>query len=176
MTSRQTVELFHLLFIRALFAGLGDKSLIAIKGGVNLQFYFQSVRFSEDLELDVTMGKGTLTKRVDGLLKSPSLLAPLSARGIRLGDVPKPKQTDTVQRWKLSVKSSSSALEERTKIVPMHRPSSTPPPPTGSRRRPRTQPRSTMMHSSPSSSHTSSRSRRCCSLRANRGSRCSRTS
>src|SRR5437868_2985217 len=115
MTSRQTVELFHLLFIRALFSGLGDKSLIAIKGGINLRFFFQSVRFSEDLDLDVaTMGKETLMKRVDGLLKSPSLLAPLSARGIVLGDVTKPKQTDTVQRWKLSVRSSSSALAERT--------------------------------------------------------------
>jgi predicted nucleotidyltransferase component of viral defense system len=47
------VELFHLVFVRALFSELSDKRLVAIKGGINLRFYFQSVRFSEDLDLDV---------------------------------------------------------------------------------------------------------------------------
>ena len=50
MNTRQVVELFHLVFVRALFSNLPDKTLIAIKGGINLRFYFQSVRFSEDRE------------------------------------------------------------------------------------------------------------------------------
>ena len=107
MTARETVELFHLVFVRALFAGLGDKRLLAVKGGLNLRFFFQSVRFSEDLDLDVTtMSKEALENRVDRLLKAPAVVSPLKARGIIIQDISKPKQTETVQKWKLAVTSS----------------------------------------------------------------------
>ena len=115
MTPRQLVELFHLLFVRAFFAGLPDKRLVAIKGGINLRFFFQSVRFSEDLDLDVmTMAKETLENRVDRLLASPTLIQPLRARGVAIKEVSKPKQTDTAQKWKLGLVHES--IEQRTKI------------------------------------------------------------
>jgi predicted nucleotidyltransferase component of viral defense system len=117
VTSRQIVELFHLVFVRALFAGAGDKRLIAIKGGINMRFYFESVRYSEDLDLDVaTMSKATLENRVDRLLVSPAITSPLKARGIAIRDVSKPKQTETVQRWKLEVATLSASISDRTKI------------------------------------------------------------
>src|SRR4051812_4196914 len=117
MTARETVELFHLVFVRALFAGLGDKRLLAVKGGINLRLFFQSVRLSEDLDLDVTtMSKEALENRVDRLLKAPAVVSPLKARGIIIRDVPKPKQTETVQKWKLAVASSDTSVDQRTKI------------------------------------------------------------
>lgn len=117
MTARQIVELFHLVFVRALFANLSDKSLLALKGGINLRFYFQSIRFSEDLDLDVvTMSKAALENRVDRLLASPTVTSPLKARGIVIQDISKPKQTNTVQRWKLEVASASTSIRDRTKI------------------------------------------------------------
>jgi predicted nucleotidyltransferase component of viral defense system len=117
MTARQIVEMFHLVFVRALFANLSDKSLLAVKGGINLRFYFQSVRFSEDLDLDVvTMSKAALENRVDRLLASPTVISPLKARGIVIQDISKPKQTDTVQRWKLEVASPTASIRDRTKI------------------------------------------------------------
>lgn len=117
LTSRQIVELFHLIFIRALFANTPDKSLIAVKGGINLRFFFNSPRFSEDLDLDVvTMSKETLENRVDRLLKSPAIVAVLKSRGVLIKEVSKPKQTDTVQRWKCSVATVDASTEERTKI------------------------------------------------------------
>jgi predicted nucleotidyltransferase component of viral defense system len=117
MLAREIVELFHLVFIRALFSNLQDKRLLAIKGGINLRFYFQSVRFSEDLDLDVTtMSKAALENRVDRLLASPAVLSPLKARGIVVADVSKPKQTETVQRWKLSIANASASVTDRTKI------------------------------------------------------------
>lgn len=117
LSARQIVELFHLLFVRALFGGLPDRTRIAIKGGINLRFFFQSVRFSEDLDLDVnTISKETVENRVDRILKSPQLLAPLKARGFIVKDITKPKQTTTVQKWKLTVASLDGATEERTKI------------------------------------------------------------
>jgi predicted nucleotidyltransferase component of viral defense system len=117
MTARQIVELFHLIFVRALFANVGDKTLLAVKGGINMRFYFQSVRFSEDLDLDVmTMSKATLENRIDRLLVSPTITSPLKARGIVIRDVSKPKQTETVQRWKLDVANTATSIHDRTKI------------------------------------------------------------
>lgn len=117
MTARQIVELFHLVFMRALFANLSDKNLLSVKGGINLRFYFQSIRFSEDLDLDVVMmSKVALENRVDRLLASPMVTAPLKARGIAIHDISKPKQTNTVQRWKLEVASPSASIRDRTKI------------------------------------------------------------
>jgi hypothetical protein len=43
---RQSVELFHLVFLRALFATAEDRERVALKGGCNLRFYFGSVRYS----------------------------------------------------------------------------------------------------------------------------------
>jgi hypothetical protein len=34
MTAHQIVELFHLVLVRALFANIKDKSLLAVKGGL----------------------------------------------------------------------------------------------------------------------------------------------
>lgn len=117
LTTRQIVEFFHLRFVHAFFSALPDKTLVAIKGGINLRFYFQSVRYSEDLDLDVmTMAKSTLENRVDRLLSSPALLTPLKARGLIVKDVSKPKQTETVQKWKIGVATADSSIEERTKI------------------------------------------------------------
>jgi predicted nucleotidyltransferase component of viral defense system len=116
MTVRQMVELFHLIFCRALFANAGDKTLLAIKGGINLRFFFGSVRFSEDLDVDVmTMAKATLENRVDRVLKGP-VAATLKARNIVIRELSKPKQTETVQRWKLLVASSDASVEARTKV------------------------------------------------------------
>jgi predicted nucleotidyltransferase component of viral defense system len=117
VTSRQLVELFHLVFVRALFANLSDKTLFAVKGGINMRFYFQSVRFSQDLDLDVrAMAKGTLENRVDRLLAAPTVTSPLKARGIVIQDISKPKQTTTVQRWKLAIASPSTSTHDRTKL------------------------------------------------------------
>ena len=112
---RAAVELFHLLFLRALVAKGEDKGLFALKGGSNLRFFFGSVRYSEDIDLDVAVvAKGTLTRKVDQLLRSPAVLSPLRARSIELVDVSAPKQTDTTQRWKAGLQ--AQGLSARTKI------------------------------------------------------------
>ncbi len=116
MTDRDLVELFHLLFLRALAAKAEDKRLFALKGGCNLRFYLGSPRYSEDIDLDVTVvAPATLENRVDRLLASPLVQAPLKARRIELVDVSKPKQTATTQRWKAGLRRGSGPAV-RTKI------------------------------------------------------------
>ena len=109
--------MFHLVFLRALVAKGEDKSLIALKGGCNLRFYFGSVRYSEDIDLDVvTIAKDTLRNKVDRLLKTPMVAAPLKTRGIEIIETSAPKQTETTQRWKVGLRVSGSDVALRTKI------------------------------------------------------------
>ncbi len=117
LSARQHVELFHLVFLRALVARGEDKGLFALKGGCNLRFFFRSVRYSEDIDLDVTVvAKATLQKNIDRLLQSPTVLAPLRVRGIELVEVSAPKQTDTTQRWKAGLRAAAFPIPLRTKI------------------------------------------------------------
>jgi predicted nucleotidyltransferase component of viral defense system len=94
-----------------------DKSLIALKGGCNLRFFFRSVRYSEDLDLDVVvMAKGTLANKVERLLRSPAVSAPLKTHGITIGDTSASKQTETTQRWKVGLRREGDELPIRTKV------------------------------------------------------------
>ena len=117
LSARQAVELFHLVFLRALVAKGEDKALIALKGGCNLRFYFASVRYSEDIDFDVTViSKGTLKNKVDRLLLSPLVVSPLAAKGVRVVETSTPKQTETTQRWKAGLRVDGLDLPIRTKI------------------------------------------------------------
>lgn len=116
LTVRQSVELFHLQFARHLCVGV-DRELIAIKGGCNLRFFFGSIRYSEDLDLDVSaLSRGTLKNKVDRLLGSPAMRLPLKSQGIEVVDVTAPKQTETTQRWKLGLKLAGQSVPVRTKV------------------------------------------------------------
>jgi predicted nucleotidyltransferase component of viral defense system len=105
LSPRDAVELFHLVFLRALVAKGEDKALFALKGGCNLRFYFGSVRYSEDIDLDArVVGRETLRNKVDRLLRAPTVTAPLRTKGIEIADASAPKQTDTTQRWKVGLR------------------------------------------------------------------------
>lgn len=109
-------ELFHLIFLSH-FGQHTDKGLFALKGGCNLRFFFGSLRYSEDLDLDIkTVAPGTLRKKVRRILESSLFVKNLSVHGLAIGDVTTPKQTDTVQRWKCRIVSAAGRLAIPTKI------------------------------------------------------------
>lgn len=117
LTARQAVEVFHLVFLRALSAKGEDKALIALKGGCNLRFFFGSIRYSEDIDFDAAViAKATLANKVNRLLRSPLVAAPLRAKAIELTDISAPKQTDTTQRWKVGLRVQGISMPLRTKI------------------------------------------------------------
>jgi hypothetical protein len=116
-SARQSVELFHLVFLRALVARGEDKGLFSLKGGCNLRFFFRSVRYSEDIDIDAAVvAKETLKRKVDRLLSSPVILGPLKSQGIEVVDTSAPKHTETTQRWKVGLRSEGTELVLRTKI------------------------------------------------------------
>jgi len=113
---QKSVELFHLLFLRQLGEKL-ESNLYAVKGGCNLRFFFKSLRYSEDLDLDVkTVAKETLRKKVSKILESQNFRQILSMRGIGIDSFTEAKQTDTTQRWKLSLKLLDIPMPLPTKI------------------------------------------------------------
>jgi predicted nucleotidyltransferase component of viral defense system len=115
-TERQAIEIFHLLFLRAFGARVG-KALFSLKGGCNLRFFFKSIRYSQDMDLDIqTMAIGTLQSNVNRLLEAQGFIQQLRAQGIEIVRTAQPKQTETTQRWKLTLRVTESGATVPTKI------------------------------------------------------------
>ena len=121
-SDRQTVELFHLHFVRLLCSG-PSKGSFAIKGGCNLRFFFASVRYSEDIDLDVAgLPVHALKEKVSAVLNGQPLSLALRSSGIAVASVSAPKQTETTQRWKVGLSAEGHALPLHTKIEFSRRP------------------------------------------------------
>lgn len=110
------MELFQILFLAHLGHKL-DKRCYAVKGGCNLRFFFKSIRYSEDIDLDIqTEPVEKLRAKVNGILTSPALIQTLKINGLALEHVAEAKQTATTQRWKLGLLIPISSLPLPTKI------------------------------------------------------------
>lgn len=117
----QVIELFHLAFLQVLQARL-DQARYVLKGGANLRYFFDSVRYSEDIDLDADeIEPWALAEKVDGVLASAAIDAVLRSGGLAVDDYTKPKQTQTTQRWKVSIAVSGRRDPVRTKIEFSHR-------------------------------------------------------
>lgn len=115
---RQSIELFHLLFLNQLGRKV-DKKLYALKGGCNMRFYFKSIRYSEDMDIDIhihIMNKDTLFKNVNKIVESVPFNHILQAQGMEIVNISTPKQTPTTQRWKFELKSKHIVLPLHTKV------------------------------------------------------------
>lgn len=110
------IELFHLLFLHQLGSKL-DKNLYALKGGCNLRFFFKSIRYSEDIDLDVTtIASATLENKVNKIINSIDFKRILQSKGIEIVQANAAKQTQTTQRWKFLLRTANSTIALPTKI------------------------------------------------------------
>lgn len=110
------IELFHLLFLEQLGQKL-DKSLYALKGGCNLRFFLGSIRYSEDVDIDIQRtAPHTLKNLVNKILSGVPFQQILQARNMCIVDCSTPKQTATTQRWKIKLEISNQSLLINTKI------------------------------------------------------------
>jgi predicted nucleotidyltransferase component of viral defense system len=82
-----------------------DPRLYVLKGGVNLRFFFNSPRYSEDMDIDILAGNvATLKKNGYKILESSAFKRALSTFGIadiQINDPSKAKQTETTQRFRV---------------------------------------------------------------------------
>ncbi|MCC6176059.1 MAG: nucleotidyl transferase AbiEii/AbiGii toxin family protein [Chloroflexi bacterium] len=121
LTDAQVIEFFHLAFLQVLQARL-DQSRYVLKGGASLRYFFGSLRYSEDIDLDaVEIEPWKLEAKIDEVLSSPAIGLLLRSGGLVLDQVTKPKQTATTQRWKPMVTVAGRRSPVRTKIEFSHR-------------------------------------------------------
>jgi predicted nucleotidyltransferase component of viral defense system len=93
------------------------KTLFALKGGCNLRFYHRSVRYSEDMDLDIrTMAAATLRSNVDAVLEATPFIRSLRAQQLEVTDITTPKQAQTTQRWKIALRMLDQRIRVPTKI------------------------------------------------------------
>jgi len=118
----QVIEFFHLVFLQVLQARL-DQAHYVLKGGANLRYFFESLRYSEDIDLDaVEIDPWKLENKIDEVLASSATGMLLRAGGLAVEGVTKPKQTEATQRWKPLIAVSGRSVPVRTKIEFSHRP------------------------------------------------------
>jgi predicted nucleotidyltransferase component of viral defense system len=114
--AREYVELFHLLFMEQLSHKL-DRRVYALKGGCNLRFFLKSIRYSEDIDIDIhTTSPNTLTNIVQKILASLPFQHVLSTNQISIINSTSPKQTSTTQRWKIQLAVPTLSLPLNTKV------------------------------------------------------------
>lgn len=97
-------EFFHLVFLMHLGSKLSGRSY-AVKGGMCLRLFHRSPRLSQDMDLDILpqVRVRTLQNAVDTTLNSRAFAASLLPQGITRIGSSRPKQTETTQRWKISL-------------------------------------------------------------------------
>jgi hypothetical protein len=114
----QLREAFHFCFLQRLLVAT-DPRLYVLKGGVNLRFFFQSPRYSEDMDLDVLAGSvGTLKKNGYRILEDAAFQRRLRIFGIdrlEINDPVKAKHTETTQRFRCTLV-RDSGLRLATKV------------------------------------------------------------
>ena len=111
----QAIELFHIAFLDALSKRV-DPGRFVLKGGVNLRYFFGSVRYSEDIDLDSALAPYLAKEKVEGVLDSGALPILLRTRGVAVARHTNPKLTETTQRWKVALAVPGIADPVPTKI------------------------------------------------------------
>lgn len=115
------VEQFHLVFLAHLGRQI-DKRAHVVKGGCNLRFFHGSIRYSEDMDLDVErVTPHELKDKVRAVLAARAFSQALAARSIDVEHVTEHKQTPTVQWWKFGLTVAGVARPLPTKIEFSHR-------------------------------------------------------
>lgn len=116
LSTAQIVEFFHVAFLDLLSRRL-DPSRYVLKGGANLRYFFDSLRYSEDIDLDLSgVEPWSLEPKIDGILDSGSIETLLRVADLTVADFSKPKQTGTTRRWKVAIAVPGRVEPVRTKI------------------------------------------------------------
>lgn len=106
----QLREVFHLEFLRRFSRKVKAKSY-AVKGGANLRFFFNSIRYSEDMDMDLKGVNVSLIKdTIMDMLENADFRNNLKSYGIEdviPPDISRAKQTETTQRFKVHLITSS---------------------------------------------------------------------
>ena len=112
----QATELFHIAFLDVLSKRL-EPDRYVLKGGANLRYFFDSLRYSQDIDLDVEgVAAWRLNEKIEALLSSPQIALLLRSAQLDLVERSNPKRTETTQRWKIGLAAPGHSELIRTKV------------------------------------------------------------
>lgn len=116
MHTLAVAEAFHLAFLSALQSSAGHDPF-ALKGGGNLRFFYNSLRYSEDIDLDVfEVDPRRFSAKVERAMTSTAMDRLLAVRGIRIDSRTPKEQSTTRERWSIALLHPSVELPVRTKV------------------------------------------------------------
>jgi len=107
--SLQQREVFHIEFLRW-FSRKLRADYYTLKGGVNMRFFYSSIRYSEDIDIDVSNVSIDALQDLRGIVLKILLtqsfsdsFKPYGIENIIAPDMTKAKQTETTQRFKIHI-------------------------------------------------------------------------
>lgn len=100
-------EAFHLAYLVVL-ASTAKPDTWALKGGGNLRFYFDSLRFSEDIDLDVHVSATQMRPRIDRAFESAALTKLLAAVGSTVEYLNPKERTATREKWTIGLRNGTA--------------------------------------------------------------------
>ncbi len=103
LSKPEAIERFHLALLQVMPQHLPSADYV-VKGGANLRLFMDSIRRSEDIDLDFVGRKHwELQERMQKVLASPALRSLLAVQDMRIDSVNPSKTTPTTGRWKLQL-------------------------------------------------------------------------
>jgi predicted nucleotidyltransferase component of viral defense system len=114
--SLATAEAFHLAFLSALQSSAGHDRF-ALKGGGNLRFFYRSLRYSEDIDLDVfVVDPRRFAPKMDRAIGSRATERLLSVLDIQISSRTMRERSTTREKWEVVL--AHGALEQavRTRV------------------------------------------------------------
>lgn len=100
----QIREFFHLTLLRSISQRFADR-IYVLKGGICLRFFYNSVRFSEDIDFDISqkIPIDTLSRNINNILKSQAFISILFPYGVKEINFKEVKKTHITHRWKIKL-------------------------------------------------------------------------
>ena len=121
METFEAVEAFHIAFLYVL-QGHADPNSFALKGGSNLRFYLDSLRYSEDIDLDTFNEEPYLfSEKIEKSFASPNLSKLLGSLGIRIDYLNPKDRTPTKEKWMVGLTCESIPAMVYTRVEVSHR-------------------------------------------------------
>lgn len=121
MIEQQVVESFHL----ALMTVLGDRAgrdAFVLKGGASLRFFLRSIRYSEDLDIDVpTMEPWRFTDRIKATVEGEILARLLALLGTTVNQGYRKDASATKEDWSFELAHPDVPLPVRTRVEVSYR-------------------------------------------------------
>lgn len=121
MIEQQIVEGFHLALLTVL-GDRGGRDAFVLKGGASLRFFLKSIRYSDDVDIDVpTMDQWRFTDRIKAAVEGETLVRLLALLGTTMSQGYRKDASATKEDWSFELVHTDVPLPVRTRLEVSYR-------------------------------------------------------